>query len=60
MMEVTKINQRGERVVLQNHWDHPVSTWTDDELAEIAARIRQKEEQLLKIGATTEAPFPRR
>jgi hypothetical protein len=32
----------------------------DDELVDVAARMRQKEEQLLKIGATIEAPFPRR
>lgn len=34
MHEITKTNKSGDLVVLENHWDRPVTTWTDEELRE--------------------------
>lgn len=45
MPDIIKVNKFGEEVTLENHWDQPITVWTDDELREALRLVGWVEER---------------
>ena len=39
MPNITKRNELGQEVLVENHWDQPVSVWTDEEIDEAFQKV---------------------